>query len=428
MDPYENALLIAGAVALLAAWLPDRLRDRPMSMPIVLVTIGIVAFVLPIGRELDHDRHGEYIERATELGVIVSLFGAGLKLDRPVGWRSWATTWRLLGIAMPVAIALVTLGGVAIGLSLSGALLVGAALAPTDPVLAADVQVGEPTTEDDADHDTAEDEVRFGLTSEAGLNDGLAFPFVYAAIAVTAAGDRPDMGDLWTWIAVDLAMRIGIGIVVGLIVGRLLSFVLFGHARSEGLAATSTGFVALAATLFAYGTTELLHGYGFLAVFVAAVTIRAVERTHEYVRILHSFADEFEQLLVVGLLVLLGGGVATGLLDGLDVEGVVLGLVFVLVIRPLTSRLALAGGRATPPERRVIGFFGIRGIGSIYYLAYALTDHDFADPDRLWAIVTFTVLLSIAVHGVIATPAMHRVDRYRSRRRSDAREHGAERV
>jgi sodium/hydrogen antiporter len=417
MDPYENVLLVAGAVALLAAWLPDRLRDRPMSMPIVLVAIGIAAFALPVGHVLDHERHGEWFERATELGVIVSLFGAGLKLDRPVGRRAWGSTWRLLAIGMPLTIGLMTVAGLAAGLSLGGALLVGAALSPTDPVLAADVQVGEPTTDEDTDHSTIEDEVRFALTSEAGLNDGLAFPFVYAAIAVAAAGDRPGADELWRWLAVDLALRIAIGLAIGVAVGRLLSVVLFGRARSEGLAATATGFVALAATLVAYGATELLHGYGFLAVFVAAVTIRGVERTHEYVQVLHAFADEFEQLLVVGLLVLLGGGVVTGLLDGLDTGGVLLGLALVLVVRPLACRVALAGGSAAPLERRVIGFFGIRGIGSIYYLAYATTAHDFPEADRMWAIVTFTVLASITVHGVIATPAMRRVDRYRRRQR-----------
>jgi NhaP-type Na+/H+ or K+/H+ antiporter len=420
MDPYENVLLAAGAVALLAAWLPGRLRDRPMSMPIVLVAIGIVAFALPIGGELDHVRHGEWFERTTELGVLVSLFGAGLKLDRPFGLRRWASTWRLLSIGMPLTIALVTLAGLAIGLSLGAALLVGAALSPTDPVLASDVQVGEPTVDEDADPRTVEDEVRFALTSEAGLNDGLAFPFVYAAIAVAAAGNRPGFDDLWRWVAVDLVIRIAVGVAVGVVVGRLLSVVMFGRSRTDGLAATANGFVALAATLVAYGSAELLHGYGFLAVFVAAMTIRSVERTHEYVQVLHSFAEEFEQLLVVGLLVLLGGGVVTGLLDELDRGGVLLGFALVLVLRPLACRVALTGGRTEPLERRVISFFGIRGIGSIYYLAYATTAYDFPEADRMWAIVTFTVLLSVAVHGVIATPAMHRVDRYRGRRRAGA--------
>ena len=145
----------------------------------------------------------------------MSLFGAGLKLDRPVGRRAWGSTWRLLAIGMPVTIGLMTLVGLAAGLALGAALLVGAALSPTDPVLAADVQVGEPTTEEDTDHTTVEDEVRFALTSEAGLNDGLAFPFVYAAIAVAAAGDRPGMHELWRWLAFDLVVRIAIGVVIG---------------------------------------------------------------------------------------------------------------------------------------------------------------------------------------------------------------------
>ena len=198
-------------------------------------------------------------------------------------------------------------------------------------------------------------------------------------------------------------------------VGRLLSLVIFGRARTDGLAATATGFVALAATLVAYGTTELFHGYGFLAVFVAAVTIRGVERTHDYVQACIRSPTSSSN----------SSSSACSCCWGWRCDRparrarrrrCVLGLTLVFVVRPLACRVALTGGRVAPLERRAIGFFGIRGIGSIYYLAYATTDHDFPEADRMWAIVTFTVLLSIAVHGVVATPAMQRVDRYRRRR------------
>jgi NhaP-type Na+/H+ or K+/H+ antiporter len=413
VDEYEVALLAAGVVVLLAAWLPGRLAERPLSLPIVLVAIGLAVFALPIGVRLDVFAHGTWIERATELGVIVSLTGAGLKLDRPMGWRTWQSTWRLLAIAMPLTILVVTVVSSAAGLAVGSALLIGAALAPTDPVLAADVQVGEPSTGDDVERLSEEDEVRFALTSEAGLNDGLAFPFVYAAIWMTDAGGDVTWSGWWRWFGVDLVTRVAVGVAAGVAVGWVLSLVIFGRRRSErpGLAASALGFVALATTLIAYGVAEFLHGYGFIAVFVAATTIRAVERTHEYLSVLHDFGDEIEQLLVVALLVLFGGAILGGLLDGFDVWSVVIAVTCVFVARPASCWLSLRGSRTDRLERRLIGFFGIRGVGSFYYVAYAATAVDVRQLDRVWAAVTTTVLLSIGVHGVLASRAMRELDR-----------------
>ncbi len=425
MDPYELVLLGAGAAVLLAAWLPSRLAARPLSLPIVLVAIGVGLFALPLGFTPDHRVHGEWFERATEFGVIVSLMGAGLKLDRPIGWRTWQATWRLLLIGMPATILVVTIFGRVAGLSLGAALLVGAALAPTDPVLAADVQVGEPST-GSPDAVWAEDEVRFSLTSEAGLNDGLAFPFVYAAIALAASANGPSVAGVAHWVAVDLLFRLAVGLLSGLATGWALSRLLFGRKDGpEGLAAATTGFVALAATLLSYGIAELLHGYGFLAVFVTAVTIRSAERSHRYHKVLHDFADEVEQLLVVALLVLLGGALVGGVLDGLDLAGALVALGCIFVARPLACRIALHRMPILPLERRTIAFFGIRGVGSFYYLAYAATSAQFPGIDRVWAIVAFTVVISIVVHGVAATPVMHRLDRLGRRRRRRPAAHGS---
>src|SRR3954453_7724962 len=154
-------------------------------MPIAFLGLGMLVFALPLGLPAaDPLEHPKLTEHLTEIGVIVALMGAGLKIDRPLGGRRWMSTWRLLAVAMPVTIAAMAfLGWWWAGLVPAAALLLGAALAPTDPVLAADVQVGEPTDEEDS-----EDEVRFALTSEAGLNDGLAMPFVYAAIALAGGG------------------------------------------------------------------------------------------------------------------------------------------------------------------------------------------------------------------------------------------------
>jgi len=180
MNAYVVVLAGFGAVVLMTAWLPLILKELPLSLPIICVLIGLALFLSPVpGAAPLPLEHPELTERATELVVIVALMGAGLKLDRPFGWRRWGATWRLLGPTMLLSIAAMTALAVALlGFDLPTALLLGALLAPTDPVLASDVQVGGPNSDEE------EDEVRFALTSEAGLNDGLAFPFVHLAVAL----------------------------------------------------------------------------------------------------------------------------------------------------------------------------------------------------------------------------------------------------
>ncbi len=393
------------------------LKGRPLSVPIVLVGIGVGIFLLPFDLPApDPLERGDLVERLTELGVIVALMGAGLKLDRPIGWRSWATTWRLLAIAMPLTIVGVAVVGWAVaGLVPASALLLGAALAPTDPVLASDVQVGEPTIADEPDQDEPpeEDDVRFALTSEAGLNDALAFPFTYLAILMAKKGTNPASW-LVEWLALDVALRVGVGLVVGIVLGKLLGKILFrGTAGREGLAAAAEGFMVLGATLLAYGSAELLHGYGFLAVFVTAVVLRRSECRHEYHRVLHGFANQVEQVVTVLLLLLFGGVLAAGLLGSLTLGGAAVAAATVFVIRPLSGLVALARGHDDKAERLAISFFGVRGIGSLYYLAYALSQARFPGDRELWAIAAATLLLSIAVHGVSATPLMSLLDRRR---------------
>ncbi len=306
---------------------------------------------------------------------------------------------------MPLTVAGVALAATGVaGWPIGSALLLGAVLAPTDPVLASDVHVGEP-----ADAENADDEVRFALTSEAGLNDGLAFPFVYAAIAVAAAGGTGWLGE---WARADVLYRTVAGLLSGLLIGYLLGR-LFFRARTNGvrLSERRDGFVALAATLLAYGVTELLHGYGFVAVFVTACAIRRAEFGHGYNNVLHGFVDQLERLLTAWLLLLLGGFVMTGGLAALTWRGAAVGLLLLLVIRPLAGWLTQWRGPAGPRERLVISFFGIRGIGSLFYLAYALGQADFGVPaDELWAVTGFTVVASVVLHGVTATPVMARVD------------------
>ncbi len=412
MDPVDVAFAVVGVGALVAGLLPRLLEGRALSLPIPFLGLGMLVFALPFDLpDADPLKYPQIAEHLTEIGVIVALMGAGLKLDRPLSWRGWSATWRLLAVAMPLTIAATAfLGWWWAGLAPAAAVLLGSALAPTDPVLASDVQVGEPTEDEDS-----EDEVRFALTSEAGLNDALAFPFVYMAIAMAMHGADPG-GWIGEWLAVDVLYKLAIGVLLGLATGWLLGR-LFFRAPKEAvrLAKHSEGFVALAATFLAYGVTELAGGYGFLAVFVCAVSIRASERSHEFHQVLHDFTEQIERLLTVLLLLLLGGAVVSGLLAPLTWRAAAVGLALVFVIRPLVGWLALRGAPGTRGEHAVIAFFGIRGIGSFFYLAYAITTVEIPQAAELWALVGLVVIVSVGVHGVSATPVMKWLDRRHER-------------
>ncbi|MFP3882545.1 MAG: cation:proton antiporter [Actinomycetota bacterium] len=411
LDRYDLVLLVIGLAAFGIVGLPRVLADRPLSYPIIYILGGFLFFALPLGFETPNPiRFSDVTERLTEIGVIVALMGAGIGISRPFGWRQWRTTWQLLGITMVLTIiATALLGWGVLGLTPAAALLLGAVLAPTDPVLASEVQVGGPT-EDDGE---GEDEVRFSLTSEAGLNDALAFPFVNLAILTVIGGINPG-----NWLAdflfIEVGYKLAVGTMAGWLVGRLLAFAIFD--RRSPLPGTMDGMVALAATLIAYAVTELLGGYGFLAVFVAALMIRRSEHEHEYHRVMHDFVGQVERLVTAVLLILFGGAITTGLLSASGWNEVLVAAAIVLVVRPLTGWLGLLGTRAGRLERRAIAFFGIRGVGSFYYLSHAVNEVGFWSVDRLWAIVSLVVIFSIVVHGVTATPAMRRLDEFRAAR------------
>ncbi|HEY0124495.1 MAG TPA: sodium:proton antiporter [Rhizobium sp.] len=412
MDAYLVTLAALGAVILFTAWLPMVLHRLPLSLPIVCIAFGVLLAWSPFSPLPGYNPlENRYLtERLTELVVIVALMGAGLKIDRPFGWRRWMTTWRLLGIAMPLTIAAIAfLGWSFLGLSIASALLLGASLAPTDPVLASDVQVGPPQSGE-------EDEVRFALTSEAGLNDGLSFPFVYLAIAIAVSQATGGAPWLFNWITLDVIWRLASGIAAGWIAGRLLGFVTFQLPVRTKLSRTGDGFVALGMTFLAYGATELIHGYGFVAVFVAALTLRSIERHDRYHEHLHDFVEQIERLLMMVLMVCFGSVITYGpLFERLDWHIVGAALIILFVIRPLFGWVSLAGSAEPKEERAAISFFGIRGLGSFYYLAFATGQAEFASVDVLWLTVFLVVLMSIVVHGVAVTPIMRSLDRKRRR-------------
>lgn len=391
--------LFGGVALLCAAVLPRLLERLPLSPAMIFVGVGALTAQVPSIPRITFDPSA--VEHLTELCVIVALMGVGLALDRPLSWRGWTSTWRLLGVGMPAFIAIAAaLAWGMLGVGAGVALLLAASLAPTDPVLASDVQVGEPT-----DDPRSEDEVRFALTSEAGLNDGLAFPFVHAAILLTAGALS------WGWVAWELVGMIAIGVAVGWGVGQVLGQLAF-RAPTQALrfADTAEALVALCAVFIAYGAAELLGGYGFISVFCAALAIRNSERGHEYHRVLHEFIGQIERLLTLALLLAFGYALGSGLLAGLSLPTVIWGLLLVFLIRPATSWLAMAGSRVASAERLTIAFFGVRGIGSFYYVSYGLNHADFGPSETVWQVVAFAVLASILIHGATASPVLRRLD------------------
>ncbi|MEU9091608.1 cation:proton antiporter [Streptomyces sp. NPDC048428] len=415
MTLAHGIYMAAGIGTLLAAALPPVARRRPFSLPMVFLVAGAAVALLPIDVPVvDPVRDRVWVEHVTEVCVIVSLMGAGLAIDRPFGWRAWAGAWRLLGLALPLTIAAMgVLGWWLMNWPPAVALLLAAALAPTDPVLAAEVRVGEPTSGEDEED---EEEVRFTLTSEAGLNDGLALPFVLAAVALAiAAGEGWSADWIGHWLLADVLLRAAVGLIAGVAVGRFLGW-LFFHSLHVRLSQQTEGFTALGATFTAYGITELAHGYGFLAVFVAACTIRAAERNHGYHQVLHGFSEQIERLLTAVLLFLLGGYLVADGLSVLSPRGALLAMALIVVVRPLAGAAAQVGLPSPRRERAVTALFGVRGIGSLFYLAYALGDGPFARyADELWAITTFTILASVLLHGATATPVISHLDQRRSR-------------
>ena len=407
-SPYILAMIGVGVLIALVAWLPLALRRLPLSLPIICIALGAALFAFaPMDLRPLPAGHPQFTERFTEFVVIIALMGAGLKIDRIFHLPRWQVTWRLLIVTMPLCIGAIALLGAWAGLPWLAALLLGAALAPTDPVLAADVQVGPPRTGE-------EDEVRFGLTSEAGLNDGLAFPFVHLAIALAAfsATGKPGLRE---WLTFNVLWEIGAGVIGGWLIGRAFGWLTFKIPSESKLASTGDGLIAIAATFLSYGLTELIHCYGFLAVFVTALTLRHAHREHEFQREMHDVTEQVERLAMMILLLLFGGALVSGVLAPLTWIDVGLALAILLVVRPLAGLVGLIGFKAARSEKLTLAFFGIRGVGSIYYVAYALNRADFPSADRLWAIVALVILLSIVLHGLTVTPIMRRLDRSQGR-------------
>jgi NhaP-type Na+/H+ or K+/H+ antiporter len=402
-DDYHILLAALGGAIILSYWLPRFVSGREPAASALLIFTGFLLFgMVPETRAAMNPTTAPRLwEVAAELCVIIGLFGTGLRIDRLAKRSQWRPTIRLLAVAMPLTIAAVAVFGWAVaGMTVAGAILLGAILAPTDPVLAGDVQVGPPL-------EGGEHPVRYTLTTEAGLNDGLAFPFVHLGVLVAAAGGL-SLGLAGEWLARDVIYRVAAGTLMGFAVGWALGKVLFDWPRENALSRTESGVIALAGVLLAYGVTELAEGYGFIAAFVSGLTLRRSESEHDFHRRLHDFSESLEHALTALLLVALGA-VMPLLWPYLDWTHVAIGLALLLVIRPLIAWVSLWGVMMRGREKLVVAFYGVRGIGSIYYLAYAGHHVELINEEQLWATIAFTILASTIIHGLTAGLAVERV-------------------
>jgi NhaP-type Na+/H+ or K+/H+ antiporter len=392
MESYILILLVLGIIGFLMAWLSVELEDVIISFPMIMVALGVILYSLPLNLpNPDPVARNNFVLHLTELAVIISLMGTGLKINKPFSITNFRVPFLMIIITMIGCIITVALTGWLIaGLLPASALLLGAVFAPTDPVIADDVQVEF--------HEQKEHPVPFSLTAEAGLNDGMAFPFTWFAVLAASYG-MTDLDWIKEWLLRDVGYRIIIGGVAGFILGRILAYTLFSLPKSFKFPPIRREFVAIACTFLVYSLVESIHGYGFIAVFAAGLTLRHYEREHEFHQEMHDFIDQIEKILLALVLFLLGGYAATHMFKYLYWEAVLSVIVFIFIIRPLFGRLALFNTEMKRKEKWLVSFMGMKGVGSFFYLAFALQEIDFANNEQLWATTGFLVLASVVIHG-----------------------------
>ena len=423
---------VIGLLLIVMALSTTVLSRLPLSTSMLYLLAGVAASPLWLGwSHVGPVTHTQVLERIAEVVVLLSLFTSGLKMSLGFGDGRWLLPLRLALLSMLVTVAFIAVIGVAwLGLSVGAAILLGGILAPTDPVLASDVQVA-----DAGDRDR----LRFALTGEAGLNDGTAYPFVLLGLGLLGHHEIGAYG--WRWLAVDVLWGVAAGIVVGAALGTLLGRLVLYLRRSHREAVGSDNFLALGLIGVAYGGAILIHGYGFLAVFAAGVALRRLEQRAsaesaatapaEVVAAAHadpdpshaaqiaidpqhapafmahavlSFNEQIERIGEVAAVVAIGmllWAVQWHLASWLFV------VVMLVLVRPVSVALGLARSKTSLSQRALIGWFGIRGIGSLYYLMYA-ANHGI-DPQlasQLTALTLSVVVVSIVAHGTSVTPLM----------------------
>lgn len=372
LETYNLLLLAGGVIALLAASVPVIMERKFITAPIMYLGLGLAGIFFIDKNLVDPMNHMVFIRHITEFVVIVALTNAGLKIRKPFSWTTWKHSFRLLVIAMPVTIvAAGYLGWWIVGLAPATAMLFGALISPTDPVLAAQLQTSVPSK---ADTST----IKLGLTSEAGMNDGLAFPFTY--FAILAAQKGLDYNEwIGEWFLHYFLLKIVIALIIGAGCGWVLYKIVFSICTKNQLTRVSRGILSVSLTLLPYAVSEIVGGYGFIAVFVAACVFSQYEKDVEHMDNLHDFNEELEALIVAFLFITIGVFMAYNYEKLFEWRIIVTSLLLIFVARPLAGYLSLIKTNLIPFQKFILSFYGIRGIGSVFYLAYAFTSAKFED-------------------------------------------------
>ncbi|SEA92350.1 cation:proton antiporter [Paraburkholderia sartisoli] len=430
--------LVVGGVFAFMGIAATTFKRLPCSAAMFYLAIGFGLGPPGIGLlNLDVIADAGVLRVITEVALLVSLFAIGLRLRVPLSGALWAIPLRLGFVAMLVTVPLLTLFGVyALHLGVGPALLLAAILAPTDPVLAHDVQV-----QDSADVDL----LRFSLSGEGGLNDGIALPFALLGLALCASHSA-NFADVFTWMFIGGTLwgifgAIAIGAVLGWVTTHGVAWLRTRHAQALGLEA----FFALGLIELSYGVAQLAHTFGFLAVFAAGVSMRRVEhrasrgqspretigaigagdvtataadpqKAHAYMaESVLGFTIELERIAELAMMLIIGNVLAT--LHGplFTWRSAALVAALFVVVRPLAVEVSLVGSNASHPQRRLMSWFGIRGIGSFYYLNLALQEGRANDVVPLIPFALAVVTASVVVHGMSATPLMGWYRRLRRR-------------
>ncbi|MEA5504012.1 sodium:proton antiporter [Halotia wernerae UHCC 0503] len=422
VDIYIIDLFVIGLLLLVVTLGSGWIARLPLSFAIIYLVVGI--FLGPYGFGLIQLRqdgvfNAQLLERLAEFVVIISVFGCGLKIIRPLRLDVWNITARLIVFLMPISIfALAGVGKFFLGMNWGEAILLGAILAPTDPVLASEVQLVDVKDQD---------ELRFGLTSEGGLNDALAFPFVY--FGIYALKDNHWGNWFQYWITVDLIWAIAVGIIMGIIVPQAIVWIDQKIQKRRPADDLMEDFVAISIILITYSLTEVVNGYGFLAVFVAGLVVQRSYRNSEESLAKLEFIEQLEKLLEVGAILLLGSILLFEPMLKYATQSLLVIISLFLIIRPLGVWVSTIGKRPLGSRRRnlhpiarfLFGWFGIRGVGSLYYLAYAF-GHGLkgAAAEQIAWITYTTIIVSVVLHGISATPLMERYEhKIGSKKRAD---------
>ena len=432
--------LIAGVIFTVMALSGTLLKRLPLSTSMLYLLVG---FILgPAGFALlepDPIADHRVLEIIAEAAVLVSLFAVGLKLTLPWSDPRWRAALQLATVSMLITVALLAaLGVVLFDLPIGAAILLGAILAPTDPVLASDVQLSDPNDRDS---------VRFSLTGEGGLNDGAAFPFVMLGLALL--GLRAPGFGYGRWIALDLvwpvAGGLAIGVLCGYAIGKLVLHLRTRHQEAVGL----DEFLMLGLIGLSYGAAQIAATYGFLAVFAAGLALQRSQRTTVptdaasatakkveaalsdgkkelatdpklagayMTQAVRGFNEQLERIVEVAIVVIVGAMLTS---IELPQNAVAYLLLLFFVGRPIAVWMGLVGLNMPRDQKLLIGWFGIRGIGSIYYLMYAMSQGlQAASAQLMTSIVLTAVAVSIVFHGISVTPLMNL---YSARRKSRSR-------